>query len=61
MKRTICTICLRDVFDCTCRHDDIRDEQFIEVDRHTASALAALRKEEKKKRGQEERNQPGGN
>lgn len=46
----ICTVCLFNVWDCTCAHDTLQAGQFIEVGPTTKAALDALRQEEAKKK-----------
>ncbi len=45
----VCTVCLRNVWDCTCPHDSIQDGQFITVGRYTAQQIAEMRRNEEKK------------
>jgi hypothetical protein len=46
----VCTVCLHNVWDCTCAHDTLQTEQFIEVGPTTKAALDSMRQEEEKKK-----------
>lgn len=40
----MCTVCLRDVWNCTCHHDSIESGQFLTVGKEQAEQIAGIRK-----------------
>ena len=47
-KVEVCSVCFRNVWDCTCHHDSIETEQFLRVGPITAEKLYEIRREDER-------------